>query len=226
MYALGNLRVHCITNMTHCIYASPSPGDAYSDRQRTPNFEFWVKIFVCRHVSIWGFQNRVCLSIRLSKRNHHSLVNISPALVNDTSMEGSSLVLYHEKSIKKTLNWVFLLLCFIRHFLAYTVHIDWCYYSIHKDSTRSEHIPVLPTCTCLATSGDASSSFRGWHLVYHGFNIRRAITRCVSRRHLLDVSCNVSVLIHIKDVDHIAWCDGQLSVSQPLSRGRDAVCQP
>ena len=50
---------------------------------------------------MWGFQNRVCLSIRLSicpypeKRNHHSFVNISPTLVIDTSMERSSRVLRH-----------------------------------------------------------------------------------------------------------------------------------
>ena len=70
---------------------------------------FELKFFVCRHVSIWGFQNRVCLSVRLSvrlsvclsvrphpeKRNHHSFVNISPTLVIDTSMERSSRVLHH-----------------------------------------------------------------------------------------------------------------------------------
>ena len=27
---------------------------------------FELKFFVCRYVSIWGFQNRVCLSVRLS----------------------------------------------------------------------------------------------------------------------------------------------------------------
>ena len=74
---------------------------------------FELKFFVCRHVSIWGFQNRVCLSVRPSvrpfvrpsvrpsicphpeKRNHHSFVNISPTLVIDTSMEKSSRVLHH-----------------------------------------------------------------------------------------------------------------------------------
>ena len=62
---------------------------------------FELKFFVCRHVSIWGFQNRVCLSVRLSvcphleKRYHHSFVNISPTLVIDTSMERSSRVLHH-----------------------------------------------------------------------------------------------------------------------------------
>ena len=70
-----------------------------------------MKFFVCRHVSMWGFQNRVCLSVRLSvhlsvclsicpypeKRNHHSFVNISPTLVIDTSMERSSRVLHDAK---------------------------------------------------------------------------------------------------------------------------------
>ena len=53
---------------------------------------------MCRHVSIWGFQIRVCLSVRLSapeKRNHHSFVNISITLVIDASMERSSRVLQH-----------------------------------------------------------------------------------------------------------------------------------
>ena len=70
---------------------------------------FELKFFVCRHVSMWGFQNRVCLSVRLSvclsaclsvcphpeKRYHHSFVNISPTLVIDTSMERYSRVLHH-----------------------------------------------------------------------------------------------------------------------------------
>ena len=62
---------------------------------------FELKFFVCRHVSIWGFQNRVCPSVCLSVclypewRNHHSFVHISPALVIDTSMERPSRVLQH-----------------------------------------------------------------------------------------------------------------------------------
>ena len=28
-------------------YASPSSGDAYSDRQLASNFELWVEIFLC-----------------------------------------------------------------------------------------------------------------------------------------------------------------------------------
>ena len=56
---------------------------------------------MCRHVSIWGFQIRVCLSVRPSicpypeKKNHHSFLNISPTLVIDTTMERSSQVLHH-----------------------------------------------------------------------------------------------------------------------------------
>ena len=88
---------------------------------------FELKFFVCRHVSMWGFQNRVCLSVRLSvrssvcpsvcppvcphpeKRNHHSFVNISPTLVIDASMERSSrglqqgnskIWIYFPKSLK------------------------------------------------------------------------------------------------------------------------------
>ena len=66
---------------------------------------FELKFFVCRHVSMWGFQNRVCLSVRPSvrlsvcphpeKRNPLSFVNISPTLVIDTSMEWSTRVLHH-----------------------------------------------------------------------------------------------------------------------------------
>ena len=42
-------------------YASLSSWEAYRDRQLTTNFE--LKYFVCRHVSIWGFQNPVCPSV-------------------------------------------------------------------------------------------------------------------------------------------------------------------
>ena len=48
---------------------------------------------------MWGFQNRVCLSVypHPEKRYHHSFVNISPTIVIDTSMERSSRVLHHGK---------------------------------------------------------------------------------------------------------------------------------
>ena len=48
------------SNSNAYFYASPSSGEAYRDRQLTTNFEFWV------HVSMWGFQNRVCPSVCLS----------------------------------------------------------------------------------------------------------------------------------------------------------------
>ena len=58
---------------------------------------FELKFFVCRHVSIWGFQNRVCLSVcpHPEKRNHHNFVNISPTLVIDALMRRSLRVLQH-----------------------------------------------------------------------------------------------------------------------------------
>ena len=82
------------------IYASPSSGEAYRDRQLTTNFEVWVEIFcvpTCFHVRI----PKPCLSVCPSvcpypeKRNLHSFVNISPTLVIDASMERSSRVLQH-----------------------------------------------------------------------------------------------------------------------------------
>ena len=86
------------------IYASPTSGEAYRDRQLTTNFEFWVEIFcvpTCFHVRIPKPCLSVCLFVCLSicpypeKRNHHIFVNISPTLVIDTSMERSSRVLQH-----------------------------------------------------------------------------------------------------------------------------------
>ena len=31
---------------------------------------------------------------------------------------------------------------FCKQCLAYAVHIDWCYHSIHKHSSRSQHAPI------------------------------------------------------------------------------------
>ena len=53
---------------------------------------------MCRHVSIWGFQNRVRLSICTQIKEITialSIINISPTLVIDTSMERSVRVLHH-----------------------------------------------------------------------------------------------------------------------------------
>ena len=75
--------------------ASPSFGDAYNNRQLTPNFE--LKFFVYRHVSMWGIWNGFSLSICLypEKRNHPCFDNISPTLVIDTSMKRSLRALQH-----------------------------------------------------------------------------------------------------------------------------------
>ena len=75
----------------------------------------------------------------LKSWNHLSFVNICPTLVIDASMERSSLVLYHEKS-KVWLSVSAVMFC--KQFLAYAVHIDCCYHSIHKHSSRSQHAPI------------------------------------------------------------------------------------
>ena len=67
---------------------------------------------------------------------------------------------------------------FCQQFLAYTVHIDWCYHAIHKHSSGSQHISVLTTCTLMfrqvctiepsffnTTSGMHRRPFEGRHLV-------------------------------------------------------------
>ena len=50
---------------------------------------------------------------------------------------------------------------FSKQFLAYTVHIDWCYYTIHKHSSRSQHISVANYIYLYDDIGDGSSSLRG-----------------------------------------------------------------
>ena len=45
--------------------------------------------------------------------------------------------------LEKMLHWVFLLSCFVNNFyLIATVHIDWCYHSIHKHLSRSQYVPI------------------------------------------------------------------------------------
>ena len=65
-YAVNYACSICNTSDTHLLSIPVIRGCIYSDRQLTLNFELWVEIFVCRNVSIWGFQNRVCLSVRWS----------------------------------------------------------------------------------------------------------------------------------------------------------------
>ena len=38
---------------------------------------FELKFFVCRHVSMWGFQNRVCLSVRTPRKEITIALSIS-----------------------------------------------------------------------------------------------------------------------------------------------------
>ena len=47
-----------------------------------------------------------------------------------------------------------------KQFLAYAVQIDWCYHSIHKHSSRSQHAPIY-----MMTSGMHRRPFEGRHLV-------------------------------------------------------------
>ena len=36
---------------------------------------------------------------------------------------------------------------FCKQFIAYAVHINWCYHAISKHSSESQHLSVLTTCT-------------------------------------------------------------------------------
>ena len=125
-----------------CIhYASPSSGDAYIDRLLNLSFE--LKFFMCRHVSIWGFRNRVCPYPE--KRNRLSFVNISPTLVIDASMERSSRVLQHGNP--KIWNF------FPK---SSKLNFDLCW--------RAEIIQV--GLTYMSTSGMHRRPFEGRHLVF------------------------------------------------------------
>ena len=55
---------------------------------------------------------------------------------------------------------------FCKQFLAFTVHIDWCWHFIHKHSCGSQHISVLTTCTYMTTSGMHRRPFESRHLVF------------------------------------------------------------
>ena len=49
---------------------------------------------------------------------------------------------------------------FCKQFLAYAVHMDWHYHSIHKHSSRSQHAPSY------MISGMHRRPFDGRHLVF------------------------------------------------------------
>ena len=120
---------------------------------------------MCRHVSIWGFQNHVCLSVT-GERDHPSFANIIPKVVIDLPMERSTQVLQHGNPkifLFLMLTLLFLLPCFVNNAcLAYTVRIDWAI-------VLSINIHVgfnITTCTHMTTSGMHCSPFEGRHLVF------------------------------------------------------------
>ena len=114
IYIYIYIYTHNIFVMLYFHYVSPSSGEAYCNRQLTPNFRLWVEIFLCADMFPCEDSKTVsCLSVRPypEKRNHLSFVNISPTLVIDTSMERSSRVLQYGNtkflfSFKKGRNWI------------------------------------------------------------------------------------------------------------------------
>ena len=101
------------------------------------------RFFVCRHVSIWGFQNRVCPSVCLypEKRYHHSFVNISPTLIIDTSMERSSRVLQH--GTPKI--WI----CFKKFKIEFWLVFWLVLKSWNQHSSGSQHAPICRHRGCI-----------------------------------------------------------------------------
>ena len=92
---------------------------AYSNRQLIPNFELCVEIFVCRHVSMWGFRNRVCPSVPRGKkslwlRQYQSYINNwyinEKVFTSTTAWEPKKLIFFK----KKKLTLLFLLSCFVK----------------------------------------------------------------------------------------------------------------
>ena len=150
-----------------------------------------MKFFVCRHVSMWGFQNRVCLSVpRLPEwRSHHSFVNISPTLTIDTSMERSSREVHHgnpkiwiffQKSSKfefwlVTKSWNHLSFVYISHTIVIDASMERFSRVLHhgnpkigkisQKNSKFEFWLVTKTCTYMMTSGMHRRPFEGQHLV-------------------------------------------------------------
>ena len=118
---------------------------------------------MCRHVSVWGFQNRVSLSIcpYPEKRNHRIFVNISPTIVIDTSMDRSSRVLQHGNikicfffNLKLNFDLYFVwLVFFLSSNLNFDLYFDLC--------QRDEIIQVGLNMHLYDDIRDASSSLRG-----------------------------------------------------------------
>ena len=75
-------------------YASPSSGDAYSDRQLTKILSFDLKYL---YVDLFPYEDSETLSISPypDKKNNYSFINVSLTEVIDTSMERSARELQH-----------------------------------------------------------------------------------------------------------------------------------
>ena len=136
---------------------------------------------------MWGFQNRVRLSVRLSvyphpeKRNHHSFVNISPILVIDVSLERSSRVLQHVYPkilifFQKSSKFEFLLLTKSWNHLSFvdispTLVIDT---SMERFSRVLQHVNLKILFFCESSKFEFWLSTKSWN--HHSFvNISPAL---------------------------------------------------
>ena len=115
-------------------------GDAY--RQLTLNFEFWVEFFcvpTCFHMRIL----KSCLSVPREKKLPYILQYQSyisnwyingKVVTSSLSWEFKNLILIRKNALLSVSAVMFYKQC-----LAYAVHIDWCYQSIHKHTSRFQH---------------------------------------------------------------------------------------
>ena len=114
-------------------YASPSSGYAHSNRQLTPSFE--LKFFVCRHVSMWGFQNPVCLSVpremkSLWLRQYQSYISNNwyingKVFTSTTALKPKNLIFFSKKF--EIVFWL----------VFWLVPKSW-----NQHSSRSQHAPI------------------------------------------------------------------------------------
>ena len=75
-------------------------------------------------------------------RKYIFYINISPTLLIDISMEMSSRVIHGNPKNNFINTYLNVSVMFCKQFLAYTVHIDWCYHSINKHLCRFQHIYI------------------------------------------------------------------------------------
>ena len=78
---------------------------------------------------------------------------------------------------------------FCKQFLSSTVPIDWCYHSIHKHSSGSQHISVFTTRTYMMTSGMHRRPFEGQHLFISVISIAISYNffKLLSTQHIVKV---------------------------------------